>query len=202
MPTTHPPEESSRRSKLSERRLRAIDAHIELVLEGNIPPTIEQVAERSRVSVPTLFRYFENLDKLRADSARRAMELFSDSFRIPDIGVGPRDERIRRFAASRVKLWERTHFLARLVRHNALRDPGAAKLLASSRKFMANQVKLHFKPELQKLKLAQGEDAVALITSVTSVESWDQFRHGFDRTAAETQRAWTHAIGRILAEHR
>ena len=31
-----------------------------------------------------------------------------DLFQVPDIGVGPRDERIGRFAAVRVEQWERT----------------------------------------------------------------------------------------------
>lgn len=188
---------SQRRAPASERRIRAIDAHIDLVLEGNLPPSIEQVAERSGVSVPTLFRYFENLDQLRADAARRSIQRFPHLYAVPDIGVGTREQRIRRFANNRVELWETTHFLAQLVRSHAVSDPGAAEAVSFARQMMADQIRTHFEAELTRLKPAEREDAVATIASITSVESWEQFR-GCGRTSAQTQRAWARAIERTL----
>lgn len=190
----------NRRPPVSERRRLAIDAHIDLVLEGRLPPSIEEVSERSGVSVATLFRYFENLDQLRNDAARRAVERFHRLFVLPDIGVGTREERIRRIAAVRVELWETTHYLARLVRSTALKDPGSAEMVKFARQSMADQIRAHFAPELSDLKPAERDDAVATIASLTSVESWEQFRHASERTAAQTQRAWARAINRILAK--
>lgn len=117
---------------------------------------------------------------------------------MPDIGVGSRDERIRRFASNRVELWETTHYLARLLRSTALQDRGSAELVDFARKSMSDLVRAHFKPELSTLKPAERDDAVATIASLTSVESWEQFRYGSDRTAAQTQRAWARSIDRIL----
>ncbi len=198
MSTTPRTHRRPRRSPVTERRTRAIDAHIDLVLEGRLPPSIEQVSERSGISVATLFRYFENLDELRSDSARRAVERFPKLFVVPDIGAGPRDERIKRFAANRVELWEKTHFLARLLRSTALQDSGAAEMVDFARKSMADQIRVHFGDELDALKPALREDAVATIASLTSVESWEQFRHASRRSPTQTQRAWARAIHRIL----
>lgn len=199
MPTATKTRTPTRRASVAERRKRAIDAHIDLVLEGHLPPSIEQVSERSGVSVPTLFRYFENLDALRSDAGLRAFERFPHLFAVPEIGVGSRNERIRRFASNRVELWEKTHNLALLLRSTARQDRGTAEMIRFGRKSVTDQVRAHFAPELKSLKPADREDAVATIGSLTSVESWEQFRHGSDRTAAQTQRAWTRAIERILA---
>lgn len=178
--------------------MRAIDAHIDLVLEGCLPPSIEQVSERSGISVATLFRYFANLDELRSDSARRAVERFPNLFVVPDIGTGSREERIKRFAANRVALWEKTHFLARLLRSTALQDAGAAGMVDFARKSMADQIRVHFGDELDALTPALREDAVATIAALTSVESWEQLRHASGRSPAQTQRAWARTIHRIL----
>ena len=181
----------------SERRARAIDAFIDLVLEGHLPPTSDQVARRAGISMATLFRYFEKLDDLRRDAAARTLERFP-LFQIPEIGLGPRDDRIERFAAVRVAPWEEIHLLARLQRSTTLKDPGAAAMVDFGRRAMADQVREHFSPELRGLTAAKREDAVATIASLTSVESWEQFRNGSGRSPIQTRRAWCRAIDRIL----
>ena len=60
----------------TRRRVRALDAFIDLVLEGKLPPTAEQVAERAGISMATFFRYFETLNTLRYDAAARMLEGF------------------------------------------------------------------------------------------------------------------------------
>ena len=56
--------------------MAALDAFIDLVLEGNLPPNPQQVAERAEISMATFFRYFENLNSLRYDAAARMLEHF------------------------------------------------------------------------------------------------------------------------------
>ena len=189
---------AARRPALAERRLLALDAFLDLLLEGHLPPTSEQVARRAGISMATLFRYFDTLDELKRDAADRVLQRFSHLYRLPDIGVGPRDQRIDRFVALRVDLWEMIHPLAKLTRSNALRDPAAAETVESGRAAMADQIRLHFAVELRALTSSQRENAVATIASLTSVESWEQFRHTHGRSAAQTRRAWSHAIDRIL----
>ena len=114
------------------------------------------------------------------------------------MGIGPRSERIERFAAIRVELWEKIHLLARFHRSTTLRDPGAAEMVETGRIAMADQIREHFEPELRDLPAAAREGAIAAIASLTSVESWEQFRHTYGRSALQTRRAWIHAIDRIL----
>jgi len=60
----------------NRRRVAALDAFIDLVLEGNLPPNPQQVAERAGISMATFFRYFENLNAMRYDAAARMLERF------------------------------------------------------------------------------------------------------------------------------
>ena len=80
------------------RRVRTLDAFIDLVLEGNLPPTVEQVVERAGISQATFFRYFESLAALRYDAGARMVERFP-LLHVADPGQGPLRDRIERFVA-------------------------------------------------------------------------------------------------------
>ena len=191
---------SEARSGVDARRARVIDAFIDLVLEGHTPPASEQVAARAGISMATLFRYFDTLDELRRDAAVRTYERFRRHFEIPAQGEGLRAERIARFAASRVGLWEAIHPLALLARSNARVEPGDAEVIAIGRRGMVEQIRRHFDAELRAFTPAHRDAVVATIATLSSVESWDQFRHAYGRSALQTRRAWVHTIDRILDE--
>ena len=189
---------SHERTAVHRRRLRAIDAFIDLVLEGHLPPNPKQVAERAKISMATFFRYFENLNSMRRDAAVRMAERFP-LLEIEAIGEGPLKERVERFTDLRVKLWEKVHLLALLQRSTTLHDSDAAEMIEDVRYMMAQQIQEHFAPELQRLTTGQREDAVALIATLTSVESWEQYRHAYKRSPLQTRRSWSHTIYAALA---
>jgi len=192
------PEGGSRAPASARRRVRAIDAFIDLVLEGNLPPTTEQVAERAGISVATLFRYFENLNVLRRNATGRMLERYP-LLHVPEVGEGPLPDRIERLAAIRVAPWEKVHPLALLQRSTVLKDPDAARMVDMIRGVMAREIREHFAPELRGLTAAQRDDVVALIATLTSVESWEQFRHAYGRSVLQTRRAWAQAIDAVLS---
>ena len=63
----------------------------------------------------------------------------------------------------------------------------------------ADQVRQHFEADLQPHGPARRDDMVVAIGVLTSVESWQQFRHTFDRSPFQTNRAWRTALAGILA---
>lgn len=180
------------------RRVRALDAFIDLVLEGHFPPTAEQVAERAGISKATFFRYFESLNSLRYEAGARTLERFP-LFHVANPGQGPLRARIEGFVSLRVELWEKIHLLARLQRATVLQDPDAARMVDSVRKLMVDQVREHFAPELQERSPARRDDAAMLIATITSVESWEQFRNTYGRSPLQTRRAWIQAIEALLS---
>ncbi|MGD2047397.1 MAG: TetR/AcrR family transcriptional regulator [Gemmatimonadota bacterium] len=180
------------------RRVRVLDAFIDLVLEGNLPPTAEQVAERAGISKATFFRYFESLNAMRCDAGARMLERFP-FLHVAEPGQGPLRERIERFVSLRVALWEEVHLLAQLQRSMVLQDPEAARMVDRVREIMVDQVREHFAPELRERSAARRDDAAALIAMITSLESWEQFRTTYGRSPVQTRRAWTQAIESLLS---
>lgn len=190
----------TRTDALAQRRTAAIDAFIDLLLAQGTPPRPEEVAQETGVSIATLYRYFSTLDELRHEAALRVLSRFPGLFTVADIGAGSRQERIGRFVRARAELHETLHPLELLARVNAAHDHGAARMVDSGRRFLANQARAHFVPELDTLTPARRDDVVAAIAVLTSVESWDQYRRSHDHTPAQMRRAWSAALDRLLPE--
>ncbi|MAI26947.1 MAG: TetR/AcrR family transcriptional regulator [Myxococcota bacterium] len=189
-----------KRSPAAQRRCdRALDSFIDLVLEGNLPPTPQQIAERAGISIATFFRYFENLNAMRQQAAERMLERFP-LFEIPDPGEGSLSDRVDRFVSLRVALWEKVNLLARLQRTVVLEDPDAASMVNSVRQAMVDQIREHFAPELRGMSSSRREGAVAVIATLTSVESWEQFRETYGRSVRQTRRGWVDAVTAALGE--
>jgi AcrR family transcriptional regulator len=186
-----------RRARRERGRIAAIDAVVDLLQEGATPPSAAEVAKRAGVSPATLFRYFETIDDLQHEATSRFFERNAPLFEVP-ASSGPLDERADGYAAARVTLYDTIAPIARLARVRSFDHPHLARTLHEVRSRMAAQVRTHFAPELRALTPAGRDDAVALITTMTSFESWDQLRQDFDRSAAQIRRAWRQAIAANL----
>ena len=182
----------------AERVARVIDSFIDLVLEGNTPPTPEQVRERAGVSSATFYRYFKSLDDLRGAAVQRAVERFGHLYSVPEIGIGSRSDRIHRFVDSRIALWEKIHHLDRLTRSRAVRIPAAQEFVDGMRRVMTATVERHFEPELRRHSSAERASIATSISALTSGESWEQFREAHEFSPFATGRAWALAIDRVL----
>jgi len=173
---------------------------IDLVFEGHLPPTAEQVAQRANVSMSSFFRYFDTFDDLRNHAANRFLDRYSDRYEIPNLGQGPLDQRVDAFVTSRVELHEANHPMSRLIRQRAPEVSRTHELLDWLRSELAKQVRDHFHRELTTITPAAAEDAVAVISSLASFEAWDQLRNHHDRTPAQIRRAWKRAIAAVLSD--
>jgi AcrR family transcriptional regulator len=200
MPVATQPVIDGRRARRERGRLAVTDAMIDLVFEGNIPPTSEQIAERAGVSVASIFRYFDTLDDLRRATTDVYLERFAHIFEIPEIGEGSPATRIDTFVSSRVTTHETTEPMARLVRSRALDNSEIDAALQGVRATRAEQIRHHFAHEIGRLTPAAADDLVAVIATLTSFESWDQARHEHRRSASQLRRAWNGALTRLLAD--
>ncbi len=186
-----------RRARRERGRLAVSDAMVDLVFEGHVPPTAEQVAVKAGVSVASLFRYFETLDDLRHHTVARYFERYDHLFEIPAIGEGPLAVRIERFASARVELHETTAPMCRLTRTRA--EPDFARATIDRvRATTADQIRHHFCQELEPLSPAKRDDVVSIINTLTSFESWDHLHQSSDRSRTQIVRAWTTALAAIL----
>ena len=55
-----------------------------------------------------------------------------------------------------------------------------------------------YKPELSTLKDADGGRLLLALATLTSFESWDQLRHGYNLSTQDAQAVWRSAIDRML----
>jgi len=188
-----------RRARRDRNRAAVIDAMFSLLDEGVVPPPTEAIAARAGVSVSSIFRYFESLDDLQAQTIERHFERFAPLFEIPSIGAGSLEDRIDRLVGARIELYRSIAPVARLARSRSLDHARVADALAKTRTSFAGQIRVHFATEVARLTRPQSDDLVALVDTLTSFESWDLLRSTHDRSDRLIRRAWTAGIRRLVA---
>jgi AcrR family transcriptional regulator len=187
------------RTRRRERgRAAVVDAMIDLVLEGHLPPSADQLAERSGVSVASVFRYFDGLDDLRRSATEVYLQRYDHLFEIPDIGEGPLPPRIERLVDARLRLYDIAGPMGQLVRIRSHDDTTARDNLARLRHTYADQLRHHFDTELSALSADERTDLVDVVATLTSFESWDQLRHHLGRTDPEIRRTWVRSLSRLI----
>jgi AcrR family transcriptional regulator len=191
-----------RRLRRERGRAAVTEAMIDLLFEGRVPPTTEQLAERAGVSVASVFRYFDGLDDLRRAATSLYLDRSAHLFEIPGVGVGSLSDRIERFVDARLRLYDAAEPMGRLVRMRAPEHPGANDTLNRLRVTYADQIDHHFDEELDALAPADRESVVAGVATLTSFESWDQCRlvHGFD--ANRIRATWINALTALIRASR
>lgn len=187
------------RSARRERgRVAVTEATLALILETGSSPSAHEIAAEAGVSEASVFRYFESLDELRDATSELFMTRFAHLMEIPNLGSGTRRERIDSYIAARVQLFEMTANVLRLVRHRAFDHDSATdaqRLLALSAAHGARQ---HFETEISTLIPSEAETVIAIISTLTSFDTWEQMRHIHGRGPHQLTRAWSRALERIL----
>lgn len=183
-----------RNARRERGRQAVIDAVVDLLGEGHVPPSTAEVTERAGVSEATFFRYFETIDDLQLQATQRFLGTHAHLFDIRRKGTGALGDRVDRFVAARAELCEIIAPIARLGRSRAFDHPGMDALLRDVRRRQARQIDEHFARELDRLQRAQRDDVVATVAALTSFEAWDMARHDLDRTPTQVRRAWRTAV--------
>jgi len=187
-----------RRARRERNRAAVIDAMFELLREGRLPPTTEEVADRAGVSVSSVFRYFDGLDDLHGETIRRYFERFAPLFEVPAVPLGSRADRIAALVDARLELYETIAPIGRMARIRAASEPALADTLLDTRHRFARQVRDHLEPDLALADGADAGDRVALVDALTSFEAWDLLRSAHGRSRATIRRAWLAGIERLL----
>jgi TetR/AcrR family transcriptional regulator of autoinduction and epiphytic fitness len=193
-----PPVPDGRRLRRERNRTAVIDAVFELLVEGHFPPSVEDVADRSGVSVSSVFRYFEGLDDLQQETVERYFERFAPLMAVPCDPDASTEERIASLVTARLDLYEAIAPIARMARHQAPLQPRIAENLHATRVRFGDQIREHFAPELEPLGRAESSDRVALIDALTAFEAWDLLHSVLDRSRRLVERAWRAGIATLL----
>ena len=172
-------------------RERILEPLFELIGEGRLHPTAEEVATRAGVGTRTVFRHFDDMERLYAEIDARTMELVRPLLAIqpPD---GALSMRVAALAERRAALYERVAPFMRSAFLQRGRSPFLRKRTAETARNLRADLLRHL-PEL--------DDAPAWVAdaleTLTSFEAWDRLRReqrlGRER-AQDTLRASTLAL--------
>ena len=186
-----------RRARRERGRLAVIDAMFELLQAGKVPVSAELVAERSGVSVASVFRYFDGLDDLQLQTFQRFRERFEPLLAVEPRGTS-RSGRIAAFVSSRLDLYEQAGAIMTVGRLRALEHEPLVAASAEMRGLLADQVRTVFAADITTMATA-GLDLVAVIDALTSLESWDVMRKTHSRSRRQIERAWCAGIEALIA---
>ena len=159
------------RLRRSERSREVIvEAMLELVGEGVLEPTAEQVAERAEVGLRTVFRHFRDMEGLYA-----AMDAQLEVRVLPLVTAEPPDgaleQRARALLAQRVEVYE---ILAPYKRAEVLKR-WRSEFLSSRHAAMVRRLRVDLRRWLPELEAAPPE-LVEALELATCFEAWDRLR--------------------------
>ena len=152
-----------------------IDALLDLNAEGNLTPTIEEIAARVGRTTRSIYTHFQDKEALAVAIAERHLVQHSDLFEAKP-PTGTRTERIDGIVAHRAELFEtvaptRRATLVRMHRSRELQNQQT--LLAAH---LRDQLARTFEPELSALDTDAANEALELLDLHTSWETWDRLR--------------------------
>jgi AcrR family transcriptional regulator len=157
-----------RRGERSDQAI--VDAMIELVGDGILEPTAQQVAGRAGVGIRTVFRRFSDMERLFSEMSTR-MQAEVLPVLLDGAPGGDLPERARALVARRVAFFERIARYKRAANLRRSRSPYLSARHVELVKLLKTEL-LRWLPELRRAPAAL-VDALEL---ATSFEAWDRLR--------------------------
>ena len=186
-----------RRQRTERGRAAVIDAMFDLIVEGHLPPAVDQVARRAGVSTATIFRYFGTLDDLQQETVARFVERFDHLLEIERPGEGSSTSLVRRFVDSRITLFSTVGPVMHLAWVRSLDQPRIAAAVRENRRRLRDATEEHFASALGP-RSARRSGLVDAIDGMCSIESWVSLTRIHDRSPDEIRRAWTSGVSRLV----
>jgi AcrR family transcriptional regulator len=182
-----------RRLRREQNRAAVLDALVELFGEGNYQPGANEIAERAGLSPRSLFRYFDDVDDLN----RAAIEHSQAAARpLLDVGAAPGDAtdvKIKAVVEARLRLFEAIAPAARAARVCAPRHPVVAAQVNQTRRYLREQLRRLFAPELEAVP-----EALPAIDVLCSFESHELLRGDQRLSRAKAAAVLTAAMTALL----
>lgn len=137
-----------RTARRDRNRETVLDAMIDLIDEGTVLPSVDQISERSGVSHRSVFRYFEDLDGLFDAAVLRTYERVAPLSAIHNFGRGTMIERVDALVEQRVRLFGALMPLANAARHRKGAITPAETALKHHLAALRDQLEGHLAPQL------------------------------------------------------
>ena len=176
-----------------------LDAVIELFTEGHVGLAAADVAERSGVSLRSVYRYFDDLEALARAAIARQMERFAPMAELDGLGEGTLDDRITRTVVGRMALYEAIGPTRRAATQRAHANAMISEQLDRTRVLLQAQVEAMFAPELAALPAGERRELGAAIDLLLAFEAFDHLRRARSMSPSDTGTVVRTALTRLLA---
>ena len=155
----------------SERSRQAIiDAMLDLVQQGNLVPTAQQVAEHAGVGIRTVFRHFKDMEGLFKTMDAATIDVFRDLFSGGDRD-GSLNDRIQHAVEIHADAYEQTGPIMLATKALMWRFEILRNNYARGQKELRRDLQ-HWLPEMRKLPALERE----LVEATASFEYWNRLR--------------------------
>lgn len=154
---------------------RAVDALLDLIESGNEAPTAQQIADRSGISVRTVFRLTEDIESLHAAAVLRQIERTAHLY-VTLPATGPLTTRLRTLVKNRVTVFESIAPVRRVADRLGASSTRISEGLELHHMVLRTQVAEVFEHELNAMPRQRRGTALDAIDVAAGWETWDQLR--------------------------
>lgn len=183
-----------RTARRDRNREAVLDAVLDLFADGSLTPVPAEVAERSGVSLRSVYRYFDDMDALVRAAIARNLARMGPFFDLDDPGEGPLDARVARTVAARLRLYDGIAPMARAAAARAPQNPIIAERLEETRLLLRRQVEEMFAPELAVLDGEAAAEVAAAVDVLLEFDAVDHLRRHRRMGAEEAGRVLERAV--------
>lgn len=187
-----------RQGRVEEKRLTVLRATLDLIEEGVLDPTIQQIEERSGVPERSIFRYFDK-EELALGALALAAEEFHATRGVPQTRGGPLDRRIVHLVEHRIRSLSSMANLGRASRIRAVDSPELDRQIVGNAHQLRDDYGLFFEPELARLDDDERHELLDVITALLTFEGYDVLRRRLGRTDDEIASTWGTALHQLLS---
>ena len=165
-----------RTARRERNRDAVLDAAHELFVEGQLLPGVEDVAARAGVSLRSVYRYFPDGRQLRLAALARRIAVAEPQFILADVGEGPLEDRVDRFVAQRLTVYDVSAPTIRAAFAMASTVPEIGVQVQRRKHQLTEQARAHFAPELGQMPPDRAESVLVCVELLTQFESMEVLR--------------------------
>jgi TetR/AcrR family transcriptional regulator, regulator of autoinduction and epiphytic fitness len=191
-------EVDGRTARRDRNRTAVLDAALDLFSEGNLTPSPEDVAQRSGVSLRSVYRYVASSDDLIRSAIERHTEKIAPLFVIEDIGQGAFERRLEVFVDTRLRVYDAIAATSRASRVRAPTNDIIRAGLERGRQLLGAQLERQFATELEGVQPEARRAVLVAADALTQIETIDLYRHHRGFSSRETREMLMTALRALL----
>jgi len=191
-----------RQSRTARSRLAICNACLDLVQEGVLQPSADQIAERSGVSRRSIFNHFGDLAELYDAVVEAGMERCAPL--LTEIAAkGPVADRLAELVRVRTRFLEATSAFTLSLTAQVLVGPAGEQALRVSRGAVALQheeIERLFGPDLHRSSASERAEILEAMSNAISPLCWQSLRHNRGKSVVRARAILHRSLRAILKD--